>query len=128
MSDWNWQNIKQMLSNTLRLNFCYLNFIHILHLRYHPEIIGYILKNKQMNKCVCSHEIIGLIKTKMKMNMKNRYDIDRPRPRHGPNYSKYYKEYLSMVIIFIHNTQAIYKAQFMKKLSNSEFELKKVLF
>ena len=62
------------------------------------------------------------------MNMKNRYDIDRPRPRHGPNYSKYNKEYLSMVIIFIHNTQAIYKAQFMKKLSNSEFELKKVLF
>ena len=36
----NWQKFKQMLSNTLRLNFCYLKIVHILHLRYHPKIIG----------------------------------------------------------------------------------------
>ena len=62
-----------MLSNTLRLNFCYLKIIHILH----PKIIGNILKNKQ-NKCVCIHEIIRQIIMKMKMKMKNtshRYDI-----------------------------------------------------
>ena len=41
---WNWQKIKQMLSNTLRLNFCYLKIIHILHSRYCLKIIGHILK------------------------------------------------------------------------------------
>ena len=40
---------EQMLSNTLRLNFCYLKIIHILHSRCHPEII-YILKNKEKNQ------------------------------------------------------------------------------
>ena len=49
--------IKQMLSNTLRLSLCYLKTIHIFHPRYHPEIIGHTLKNKQKNKCVCIHEI-----------------------------------------------------------------------
>ena len=41
---------KQMLSNTLGLNFSYLKIIHILHPRYHPKIIGHILKNKQKDK------------------------------------------------------------------------------
>ena len=49
---------KQMLSNTLRLDFCYLmKIIHILNPPYHPKIIGHILKNKQKNKCVCIHTI-----------------------------------------------------------------------
>ena len=26
--------------DTLRLNFCYLKIIRILHLRYHPKIVG----------------------------------------------------------------------------------------
>ena len=34
-----------MLSNTLKLKFCYLNIIHILHPCYHPKIKGYIPKN-----------------------------------------------------------------------------------
>ena len=49
----NWQKVKQMLSNTLRLNFSYLKIIHILHPRYHRKIKGHILKNKLKNKCVC---------------------------------------------------------------------------
>ena len=49
--------VKQMLSNTSRLNFCYLKIIHILHLCYQRKIIGHI-KNKEKNKCVCIHEII----------------------------------------------------------------------
>ena len=87
----NWQKIKQLLSNTLRLNFCYLKIIHILHPRYHPKIIGDVLKNKQKKKCVCIHEIIRLIIMKMKIKVKNRshsYDINRPRSRHGHKYSK----------------------------------------
>ena len=48
---------KQMLSNTLRLNFYYLEIIHILPPRYHPKTIGHILKNKPKKKCVCIHTI-----------------------------------------------------------------------
>ena len=44
--------IKQMLSNTLRLNFCCLKIIHILHPRYYPKITVHILKNKQKKKYV----------------------------------------------------------------------------
>ena len=54
---------KQMLNNTLKLNFCYLtNNIYILHPGYHPKIIGPTLKNLQKNKCVCIHEIVRLIR------------------------------------------------------------------
>ena len=35
---------KQMLCNALRLDFCYLKIIHVLHPPYHPKIIGHILK------------------------------------------------------------------------------------
>ena len=65
------------------------------------KVIGYILKNKQKNKCVCIHEIIGLIIMKVKMKMKNRlhrYVINRPRSRHEHKYSKY-KKFLSMMML-----------------------------
>ena len=39
------KKIKHKLSNTLRLNFCYLKIIPYLRPRYHPKMIGYILKN-----------------------------------------------------------------------------------
>ena len=58
MSGWNWQKIQQMQSNTLRLNFCYLKIIHILHPPCYSKIIGHILKNKPKGKCACIHEII----------------------------------------------------------------------
>ena len=67
-----------MLSNTLRLKFCYSKLLHILHQRYHPEVIGHILKNKQKNKYFFIQEIIQSIIMKMMMKMKNRshrYDI-----------------------------------------------------
>ena len=41
-----------MLSNTPRLNFSYLKIINILHTRYQPKIMGYILK-KQVKEQVC---------------------------------------------------------------------------
>ena len=45
--------IRQILSNTLRLNFCYLIIIHILHPHYHAKIIGYTLK---ISKRACNHD------------------------------------------------------------------------
>ena len=75
--------------------------IDILHQRYHPRIIGHILKYKQNNKCVCINEIIRLIIVKMKLKMKNRshrYDVNRYRPIHGHKYNKY-KKYLSMMML-----------------------------
>ena len=82
---------RQMLSNTLRLNFCYLKIIHILHTRYHPWITGHILKAKQKNKYVCIYEIIRLIIMKIKMKMKNRShrcNIYRPWSRHEHRFNK----------------------------------------
>ena len=92
---WNWQKIKQMLSNTPRLNFCYLKIIRILHQRYHAKAIGHILKNKQKSKCVCIHHIIQLIIMKMK-NRSPRYDINRPKPRYSTH-----KKSLKMLLICI---------------------------
>ena len=86
-----------MLSNTRRLDFCYLmKIIHIFDPPYHPKTIGHILKNKQKkNKCVCIHEII-----KMK-NKSHKQDINRPRLRHGHKNSKYRKCLSIMILICI---------------------------
>ena len=58
-----------MLSNTLRLNFYYLKIVLILHPRYHPKIIGHILKNRQKKECLC---IRAINHNEIKMKMKNR--------------------------------------------------------
>ena len=89
-----------MLSNTMRLDFCYLKTIHILHPRYHSKTKEYILKNTQRNKCICIHEIIGLIIKNIKMKLKNRshtYDIYQV----GSRYSKYsnHKKVLSKMML-----------------------------
>ena len=124
MPDWKCQKVKQMLWETLRLNFCYLKIIHILHPHYHPKIIGHILKNKQKNKCVCFYEIMRLIIMKMEMKLKNRshrYAINRPRSRHGHKYSKYrkcrIKHHLSKIWSLIHEKlKAKLRLNFKKKL------------
>ena len=41
------KKITQMLCNTLRLEFCYLKIIYVLHPPHHPNILGHILKNEQ---------------------------------------------------------------------------------
>ena len=104
MPGWNWQKIKQTLSNTLRLNFSYLKIIRILHPHYHPKIIGHILKNKEKNKFVCIHEIMRLIITEIKVKMKNRlhrYVINRSRSRHGHKYGTYKKCFAMTMVIGI---------------------------
>ena len=57
------KKIKEILSNTLRLKI-----IHVLHQRFHPKVIGHILKSEQKNKCV----FVRLNMMKMTMKMKNR--------------------------------------------------------
>ena len=67
----------------------------------HQKITGHVLKNKLKNKCVCIHEIIRLIITRMKMRIKttsHSYNINRARPSHGHKYSKY-KKCLSMMML-----------------------------
>ena len=117
-----------MLSITLRLNFCYLEIVHILYPRYHPKIIGRILKKKQKNKCVCFHEHIRLIIMKMEMKMKNRshrYDINRPRSKHGHWYSKWKKRHSKMMLICIRQHPNNIWSSIHEKLSKTEAELKK---
>ena len=53
----NQANVKQHPEAEL----CYLKIIHIFPTRYHPKIMGHILKSKQKNKCVCIHEIMQLM-------------------------------------------------------------------
>ena len=63
--------------------------------------MGHILKNKQKYKCASIHEIMQLIIMKMKIKMKNRshrYDINRPRSRHGHKYREY-KMCLNMIML-----------------------------
>ena len=85
-----------MLSNTLKLNFWYLKFIHILR----PKVLGYILKNKPKNKCACIHEIIRIIIMKMKIKMKNRSqcNINRPIISHKNHWNQlhFYEKVLKM--------------------------------
>ena len=38
------KKIKEKLSNTLRLNFCFSKIFRFLHLNYYPKVIGGILK------------------------------------------------------------------------------------
>ena len=98
------KKIKQMLSNTLRLNFWHLKIIGILHPRYHLTITGHILKNKQKNKHLCIYEIMQLIIMKMKTIMKidsRKYGINRTRCKHRHKYSKYMKRLSMMMLVCI---------------------------
>ena len=93
-----------MLGNTLRLNFCYLKTIQILHLRYHPQIVGHILKNKQKSKYVCIHEINTINDNENEdenQKRSHRYDINRPRLRHRLKHSKCKKCLRMMMLICI---------------------------
>ena len=119
-----------MLSITLRLNFCYLETIHILQTRYHTKTIRHVLKDNQKNKRVCIHEIIRLFIMKMKMRMKNRlhwYDINKAKSRLEYKFTKYKKCLTIWCLYVLGNIQATLEVQFMQKLSNTEAVLKKAL-
>ena len=89
MAGWNWQKIKQKLSNALRLNFCFLKIICFIHPSYHPKIAGDILKKFIKSKCVCFNEFINDNENEAENEKKITYKINGPRPRHGHKYTKY---------------------------------------
>ena len=83
-------------------------------------------EQKQKNRCVCIHEIIRLIIMKLKMKIENwshRYDISKPRSRHGHITIKSAPVWWYLYVLS--NTYTTFKAEFMKKLGNTETELKK---
>ena len=101
-----------MLSNTLRLNVLKLFEIysHFSSMFLSKNIKIYSKKQAKEQLRSCSHEIVRLIIIKTIMEIKNtsyRYDINRPRSRHGHKYSKY-KNCLSMMI-FIGIKQHLWK-------------------
>ena len=84
------KKIKQKLSNTLRLNFCYLKIIRFLYPRYHPKIIGNTLKNVQKTSTPVKW-VYMIMTMKVRLKMKN-------RPIHGHKCTKY-KICLSIMIV-----------------------------
>ena len=83
-------------------------------------------KKCTQNKFVYFNEVMRLITMKVTLRMKNishRYNINRPRHRHGHKYTKY-EVCLRIIMVISSNTQAAFEAQFMKKLSNTEAQLK----
>ena len=93
-----------MLRKNLRLNFSHPKIIGILHPRYDLTITGHILKNKQKNRHISIHEIMQLIKMKLKTKIKidsRKYGINRPRCRYGHKYSKYAKRLSMMMLICV---------------------------
>ena len=74
-----------MLSNTLRLSFCYYSHSSFT---LSSRINRIYSKKKKKKTCGCIHEIIYLIIVKTMMKMKNRphrHDINSPRSRHIVN-------------------------------------------
>ena len=57
----------------------------------------------------------------------HRYDTNRTRPRHDYEYVLNIKCYFVWCLYVFSNTKATSEAEFMKKLSNTETELKKAL-
>ena len=85
---------KQKVSNTPRLNFCYLKIIHTFHARYHLKIIRCTPKN--------IYEIIQLIVMKMETKKKirlQRRDINTPRSRHRHRYSKFKRRLIMKMLV-----------------------------
>ena len=125
MPGWNWQKIRQMLSNILRLNFCFLKIIDILYPRYHLKIIEHILKNKWKNKCVCDYAI-NYTENKMKMkNRSHRYNINRPRSRNEYKDYKYKNCHTMMMLIcinpFVRNAPFLYPPKTLRFSDADEF-------
>ena len=89
---WNWQKFKQMLTNTLSLNFYYLKIIRILQPCFHPKIIGHILNNKLKTRVSVYMRLYDWSQWKWKRKWKMDhicYDLNRPRSRHEHKYPKY---------------------------------------
>ena len=77
-----------------------MKIIYFLYPRYCPKIIADIVKNVQ--KLSMFLQMRQLMTMKLRMKLKNgshRYDIDRPRPRHGQRYTEYKMCLIIMMVI-----------------------------
>ena len=107
--------------------------------RYHSKIIGDVLKN--VNHYIYLNEILWLIRTKVRLKMKNRshrYDINRPR--HGHRYTKYkiclntmtvicMKQHLSNIWSSIHGkVKVTLRLSWQRSFANKKTRVKNVLF
>ena len=99
MPGWDWQNIKQKPSSTLRLNFFFYYLLPSFTLSSKNNQ-RYSLKCAK-NKLVCFNSVLWLTEMKMRLKLKSRsqrYDVNRPRLRHGHKYTKY-KMCLSITMV-----------------------------
>ena len=117
--------MKQMLNNTLRLNWCYLKIIHILHPRHHPKIIWHILKNKQASLYSWDYAISHNENEDENEKRSHIYSINRRKSRHRHKYSKCKKCPIMMMLISIKQHLSNIEAHFIKTFSNTEAQLKK---
>ena len=65
------KKIKQKLSKTLRLNFCYLKIIHFSLIMLSSKTNMTYTKKCVKNRCICFNKILCLIIEKMRLKMKN---------------------------------------------------------
>ena len=93
--------MKQMLSNTLRLNFWDLKIIHMLHSCCHPKIIEYILKKSGKDQVYLFSWGYTINHNENGDESEKQIPINRPRSRHGRKYSKYKKCFIKMMLICI---------------------------
>ena len=102
MPSWNWQKIKKKLNNTLRLNFCYLKTFLLCSSTLSSKN-NRIYKKCAKYKCACFTDVIRLMTIKVRLKMKNRlqrYNINRPKPRHRSKYTNY-KMYISIMPLYV---------------------------
>ena len=93
--------IGKKLSKSLRLNLRYLKIIPFFSTTLSPKNSRKCCKKYTKSKYVCLNEVIWLMSMKMRLKMKNRslrYNINRPRLRHGNKYTKY-KMCLSIIMV-----------------------------
>ena len=120
--------MKQKLSNTLKLNFCFLKIIPILHPCYHPKLIWDVLKNGQKTSVSVLMRSYDYMYWKWSSKWKNglhRYDINRTKQTHGHKHTKY-KICLSIMMVMC-NKQHLSNiwSWSLKKLRSTQADLKK---
>ena len=91
-----------MLSSTLRLKFCYLKIIHIVHTSYHLKIIRHIPKNLAKEQ-VCLYSWDYAINHNenegIKEKRSHRWGINRPGSTYRHKCGKYKKCFSVMMLI-----------------------------
>ena len=120
--DWNWQKIKQKLSNTLTLNVCYLEIICFLDSVFYCINSGYWDKNNRayskvctQNKCVCLND------------RSNHWRCSGKKVFLEFSQNSQENNCTRVSVLIKLQASETFQTKFSWKLSNSEAELKKAL-